>query len=367
MKVLLLVTGGRGGSDFFQGLLDEHKEVCQLPGVLKTKNELKQIISLSSPFEIAREFIKNYPNFFDSSKSSHERHNKLGKNKNQFYSVNKNKFLTFYNNLSKKKNLNNFEKLKNLHLAYYLAQGKNIKKLKILFIHTHTVEMTRKFLKIFNIKNFSIIHTMRNPVEAIYSPVKNWLNFKSGSIFFPKNLFFQIELALKGIIDLIRIEKKIYVILLEDLLKKRAPVMKDFCKIFKIKFSKSTLNCTFFGLQWWGDTVSGRWIGKKNANLKKKIKLNDFFFDKDIHYINYLTYFIQKKYYNQKYNSLNKKNIYINILPMKVEILVWKNTFKHKKIKHILSIPYYFLKRLIFLNKFFINYKFLPYVIGSRK
>ena len=49
MKVLLLVTGGRGGSDFFQGLLDEHEEICQFPGVLKTKNELVKIVSLKKP------------------------------------------------------------------------------------------------------------------------------------------------------------------------------------------------------------------------------------------------------------------------------------------------------------------------------
>ena len=31
MKVLVLVSGGRGGSDFFQGLLDNHNEILQIP------------------------------------------------------------------------------------------------------------------------------------------------------------------------------------------------------------------------------------------------------------------------------------------------------------------------------------------------
>ena len=35
MKILLLVTGGRGGSDFFQGLLDGHNEILQFPGILR--------------------------------------------------------------------------------------------------------------------------------------------------------------------------------------------------------------------------------------------------------------------------------------------------------------------------------------------
>ena len=39
MKVLLLVTGGRGGSDFFQGLLDGHDQILQFPGILRINYE----------------------------------------------------------------------------------------------------------------------------------------------------------------------------------------------------------------------------------------------------------------------------------------------------------------------------------------
>ena len=34
MQILLLVTGGRGGSDFFQGLFDNHSQILQFPGKL---------------------------------------------------------------------------------------------------------------------------------------------------------------------------------------------------------------------------------------------------------------------------------------------------------------------------------------------
>ena len=40
MKTLILVTGGRGGSDFFQGLLDEHNEILQIPGLLRINKEV---------------------------------------------------------------------------------------------------------------------------------------------------------------------------------------------------------------------------------------------------------------------------------------------------------------------------------------
>ena len=46
MKVLLLVTGGRGGSDFFQGLLDGHQEIIQFPGILRPNKKFKEILKV---------------------------------------------------------------------------------------------------------------------------------------------------------------------------------------------------------------------------------------------------------------------------------------------------------------------------------
>ena len=52
---------------------------------------------------------------------------------------------------------------------------------------------------------------------------------------------------------------------------------------------------------------------------------------------------------------------------MKCELIVWENTFKHWRIKHILSIPYFYLKRVLLINKFVIKNKYLPYSIGSNR
>ncbi len=68
--------------------------------------------------------------------------------------------------------------------------------------------------------------------------------------------------------------------------------------------------------------------------------------------------------FNLKYERCLMNSTYFNFFPMKSELLTWKNTLKHKRIKHILSIPYFFLKRIIFINKFFVQYKYLPYSLG---
>ena len=128
------------------------------------------------------------------------------------------------------------------------------------------MDYTKKLLSQKIIDNCVIIHTMRHPLNALYSPISNWLKFNGGKVFFPKDLYFQKDLAINGLSDLTNFNKKIYVICLENLIRNKRIVMKDFCRIFKIKFSKNLLNCTYFGKQWWGDKI--RTMDRKK--IKKK-------------------------------------------------------------------------------------------------
>ena len=92
----------------------------------------------------------------------------------------------------------------------------------------------------------------------------------------------------------------------------------------------------------------------------------NFFFLRDIRFFECLGEDIIK-FYKYNFMSINKKKIHFNILPMKCELLVWKNTFKHGKIKHIFSIPFFYLKRILLMNRFVIRNKYFPYSIGSNK
>ena len=56
--------------------------------------------------------------------------------------------------------------------------------------------------------NIEILHTIRNPLSAISSPVKNWLNYKNGKNFGPVAFFFHFNLVLRGINDLQNTKKK---------------------------------------------------------------------------------------------------------------------------------------------------------------
>jgi hypothetical protein len=367
MKTLLLVTGGRGGSDFFQGLLDGHSQILQFPGELRINKDFQEMISLDAPDQISKRFINLYPYYFDSRIGYYgrfERHNRLGKKKNKFYKVNKKKFVKNFSKLmNKKENLSKIEIIKNLHIAYSLAKGEKKCEKKVLFIHTHLVSWTKEFIKIVNPKNTSIIHIIRHPLASINSPIKTWLTYNDGNGFFPQDLHFQLDLVFNAIFDLMKL-KKVYIIQYEKVHWENRRIMKDFCKIFKLKYEKCLKSSTKFGLQWWGDRASQRWISGVNKNFRINID-KSYFFNRDLKFFQFLALRIIK-YYNYDFMFPSKK-IYFNFLPMKCELLVWKNSFKHLRWKQIFSIPVFYLIRILLINKFTMQNKKLPYSIGSKK
>ena len=64
----------------------------------------------------------------DSRKNKRERHEKLGFKKNEFYKVSEKKFINSFINFSDQKKMSEKNILLNLHLAYSLASGEDIRK-----------------------------------------------------------------------------------------------------------------------------------------------------------------------------------------------------------------------------------------------
>ena len=171
MKIILLAAGGRAGSDFFHSLIDGHSQVLQFPGYLRVDKNFKFLFKLNDPKEIASQFIKSHPEFFDSKVNKFERWNKLGVNKDSFFKVETRKFIKNFIKISKTGE-NKLEILKKLHFAYFISRNKKIDDKKILFVHTHLLSWTKEFIKLFKLKNFNIIHTIRHPLAALNSQQK---------------------------------------------------------------------------------------------------------------------------------------------------------------------------------------------------
>ena len=374
MKILLIVAGARSGNEFFLSLLDSHSQIIQFPGALRCNDTLLNILSNKKPENIVKDFIYNYKHFFDSRVtndphlSNPERHNELGRKKNQFYKVDEDKFNKFFLNFHKKKvffkNYLYFN-LISLHKAYLLAANIKIKNKKILIINSHIISYTR-FLseKILYDKKFDIIHTIRHPLSAISSSLNNFIKYKSGKYYFANSIYFNLNIIVNGIYDLLSISKNVYIIKLESVHLNNNKVISDFCNFYNLKQEKCLTKSTFMNLLWWGDKLSRKNFNGINKKFKIKYDKNNFY-QKDFSFFkNILNNFLLN--YNYHFENKNS-NFFKNLFPLKCEIITWRNTLRHKNLIHILSIPYFYLKRIIFINfRKNSNFKY-PKVFGEIK
>ena len=249
-----------------------------------------------------------------------------------------------------------------MHLAFSLASKEKINNKKIILINIHLVDYACKFIKDFNKYNIEILHTIRNPLSAISSPVKNWLNYKNGKNFGPVAFFFHFNLVLRGINDLQNTKKKIRIVQLEKVHKKNRSVMKDFCKIFKVRYNSNLSNSTFQKKLWWGDEISKKYLNGVNKNFKISID-KKLFYEKDLIYFNYIYKNIINFYGYNLYLKENKFK-WFYLLPLKIEILIFLSSLKLMNFKYIIYSPIFYLLRVYKTLRHEENLKNLPYSIG---
>lgn len=350
MKIFCFLGVGRSGMDFFQSLFDRHPEVSQFPGIfffnlfwLKIKNKSKK--------QIAKEFINEYERYFNSKINKLERHDKLGKNKNEYFIVSKILFIKNFIKFCKNSN-DKADVFINLHMAYSAASRENILKKKIILLNIHNYENLRDLKDL----NCEIIVLLRNPISSLSSGISHWMTYSKKNV----NLWwlnYQINRFFNLIENCITLKKKIYVARLDRIHTQNILYMKKISKIMNIKYHHNTSKSTYHGKLWWGDILSGRYLQGYNKKFKDNYNKKNFF-QKDIVYLEHHLNFYYKNY---KFKKINKKAIFKKIsifLPLKVELIVWKNLFLNCykfgpsydliswNFIQILLIPYYWIKRI---------------------
>ena len=367
MKILALVGCGRGGSHLFQSLLDGHPQILQFPGHIWFDKDFKNIFNEKNTETICDLFCKQYPQFFDSRLNLIERHNQLGKNRKLFFKVNKEKFLKQFSIIRKRTHKNKINLIKDLNLAYYRAAGISTKSIRIMHIHLHLYENVENFFTYFpNLKNIVFIVTLRDVLVSLGSTFDKWAKYKNGTDLNAQTLYGNLFAHIKLIKELKKYKKKVYVIQLENLHKKNHLVLKQFCKIFHLKYKKSLKKSTYFGKKWWGDAISLKYLDGINPNFKNKFH-DKYFFKKDLDIIESKISRLLM-HYNYPIRSKLRKRKFLEMVPFKFEIIVWLNSILKLNIKQIIKIPFFWIKRLLYLYNDNIYEKFdFPYSIGSKK
>jgi hypothetical protein len=341
--VVLLAAMTRGGIDLLQSLLDKHPEISQLPGKFYIDEFLEKINNKNN-YEIAQQFIDCYPEYFDSRLNIVERHNFLGQNKNEFYLIDKNKFIKKFNELSKNKKLNKKEIIINLHLAYSSASGDSIDEKKLVILQIHHLFRIKSIEDL----DFDIACTIRDPIASHSSYVKNLSTFNNKSIN-PWQYYYHMERNFSHLIKLSKLKRKINVIKLERLHRNNLDVMKNFCIQYQIDYKEILQKSTFHGKLWWGDQVSKKYLNGINIKFENNIDYNSFS-KNDINIIEYyLENYIKTYKYTFKGNreTLNFKKYF----PLKVDKVIFIQSIKKLNFKNLIFCFYYYLKRLKFMKK----------------
>ena len=362
MKIVVLIAGGRTGSDFFQSLLDGHPEISQLPGIFDfdsfwSKLKSKKENNLET---ICKTFTEDYVRFFDSRVNKKERHHMLGRQKNGFFTVDKNFFCKSFISLMNDKDINKKNLIYCLNLAYSQASGEDLKKKKIIFLHLHLI----KTLETVSNLDFEIVYMTRHPLGNYSAVMNEWLNYKEGKHMNPWTYYFHMDRIFNGLKSLMRFNKHIHVVQLEKLHTENIKVMKDFCNSFKIEYNQTMTKSTYHGKSWWGDELSEKFLDGINPNFKNNINF-ELFFNKDIQCLEtYLKNFFKK--YNYSFTSTGLKYSFLKYLPLKIELIIFKRAILSFNIKQVFLIIIYWIKRINLMNKKNFDNVIFPNSIGSK-
>tara|TARA_Y100001970_G_C14222213_1_gene853377 strand:+ start:1430 stop:2527 length:1098 start_codon:yes stop_codon:yes gene_type:complete len=345
--VVILACMSRGGIDFFQSLLDQHSEISQFPGSFYVDEFLKIIKNERNSEIIARKFIENYEEFFDSRSykkgvakvGRYERHNYLGEDKKSYYTVDKSQFKNNFIKIIKEETGDIRKVIIALNLAYSKASGEDLDKKKLVVLNLH------HFFRFNSIKNidFDIVCTIRDPIDSYSSFMKN-LAYYEQDYLDAWRFNFHLERTFSHLKKTSELKKKTFVIKLEDLHLKNSGIMNNFCKTFNIKYENVMENSTYHGFQWWGDSLVKKDLRGINKNFRSNID-DKFFYQKDICYIEKKLENFYKKY---GYPKRCRKSILLisYFLPLKVEIINFKESLKRFNFKNFIFCIYYYLKRI---------------------
>ncbi|MAV76782.1 MAG: hypothetical protein CMG02_00320 [Candidatus Marinimicrobia bacterium] len=385
---VLIVDWARPGSGLFQGCLDGHNEILQIPGIFRFTNIWRDIKKQNNQSleKLIKEFInhsKIVP-IFESKKQKSERWDQLGKNKNKSFKTSKKKFSLHMKNLLKNKKIDSKNFFLAAHASYFLSRNKNPLKTKVLFCHLHRYYEVIDHEKDFPNSNYIVI--TRDIRNGLVSYIESR---KRSSSHAPETIYNCLAGAVRSLnlnnnqnfifslfthYNLKKTINKLKFVSYKHLHEKPELVLKSVCKDLRIKFSKNILfKTTVNGLIWWGDKGSKKkftGFSVKRANeikWEKKLSYLDLLV-MEILFFPYINSFLYKRNFNNF--SINLGRIFLPILiffPMKYELKFFLDGLKNKnkKFNFIKKSFYCYFKRVkIYLEAIISNLKINKKIIA---
>ncbi len=336
MKVFLILTTGRTGSDYLNYCLDGLDNVITFSGKFKIDDFFSNKFEKIKKEKLLSIFIKKYRFLIKENK---EERIKLNINIKRF----KKNFLSIY----KKNYLNRREFILNLYKSYHITIGRKIGKNFCFIHHSHSVIETKKALEDF--PNAKIFVTIRHPLANLKSGLINWFTYDKSKNNLNHILFYLYRVR-KDLKFANKLNNKKLFIKLEEANEKKTKT--KICKFLGIKFSKKIFKATVAGKPWQSDALS-RFKSKKGeyVNQVKDNKWASFFDKNEIGLLSFIYKDYKKFGYNlEDFLTQNKICIFFNIFK--------KLSFEKIIINKLTNLNYYnykylYLRKIYFLLIFF--------------
>ncbi len=345
LKVALIATTGRTGSDYLNCCLDNLHGVMTFCGKFNYHQFFKNNQNKINKLTLINKFLKKYNYLFS-----------FNKEEDIDTKIDVKKFKTNFLKITSDTEINKREFLINLYVAYHLTLKRNFKKIKYLVHHSHGVNETNRVLQDF--PNSKLLITIRHPLANLKSVLINWFKYdkKKISMAHTFTYIYRIRQDLKYL--LILKNKKLFIKLEEANLVK---TKKNICKFLSIRLQKNIFKATLAGKVWKGDRLSpvkskkGEYISSTNNNDWK-----NYFSTKEIVLLSFIYSDYQKFGYklgNLKF--LEKTKCFIRIFSL---FSFEKFVFKNSDLLNFYNIKY-LIMRMLYLILIFLK---LDYIFKNK-
>jgi hypothetical protein len=266
LKVVVILTTPRAGSDFFQSLLDGHPQVLQIPGQFQFYPFWENALCKESLPDLIGEFLwhRRHVGKFRSRYEKEERWDRLGDARDEHFEVDMAAFERHMLELMAGRAVTSRNFFLAAHAAYCLAAGRSdLLESRLLVCHLHEPYSLPPFHKDF--PDYDVIYCTRDPRNTLVSTFENiMLELDQVDLKFFRFWLRWIVLDAEQVASSTR---RITELPLERLHGASEPILRQLCQDFGIEFHPCLLQSTWSGKRWWGDARSKRFLDGFNPKV----------------------------------------------------------------------------------------------------
>lgn len=230
------------------------------------RSETWEFSLCGSTSAIVDNFVGSNQKYFQTALNVEERWDRLGEDKDTSVEVDVDCFRLHFASALEATEIVERNVFYAAHLAYAIATGFDPLKSKLLFYHAHTPSALLEIQKVLDFDE--IILMVRNPSNGI-SRMQLAIDESKR---YDLNQLGQVVSHVLGDIDRFpTFRQKFRILAFENLHESPEDTLNDICREWDISYSRSLMNSTYWGLQWWGDTGSVQLLKGFNANPRRSL------------------------------------------------------------------------------------------------